>query len=259
MDLQEHGAATARLFAPPPAGSDLVRVFHHEPDLLAGVEPRVAACLTRAAVAPRLLVSPGTWQPPDDEATQRSFGLLVLDGLMTRTIDVSGRDCPELVGTGDLLRPWDRCDADALVPERTTWHALEPTTLAVLDERFAAIVCRCPPVVAALLSRAVQRSREVAFQLAIAHVRRAETRLLMLLWHLGDRFGRVTRDGVHVPVRLTHELIAQLTCMRRPTVTSTLQRLSRDGEVVRRTDGTWLLAGTPPALREQPRVEEASA
>ena len=252
MDLQEHRGATARLFAPPRAGSDLVRVFEHEPDLLAGVEPRVAACLTRAAVAPRVLVPAGVWEPPDDETTRRSFGLLVLDGVMTRTIDVSGRDCPELVGTGDLLRPWDGPDGDALVPERTTWHALEPTTLAVLDERFAALVCRCPPVVGALLSRTVQRSREVVFQLAIAHVRRAETRLLMLLWHLADRWGRVTTDGVHLPVRLTHELVAQLTCMRRPTVTSTLQRLSRDGEIVRRTDGTWLLVGTPPALREQP-------
>ena len=241
------------------ARHDVVRVFEYEPDLLAGVDARSAAHLTRRAAAPRVWVEAGRWAPPRDDAARRSLGLLVLDGLMTRTINVSGRECPELIGAGDLLRPWDHTGEDASVSQAATWTALERSTVAVLDERFAAIVCRWPAVVGALLSRSIQRSRTVAFHCAIAHIRHADTRLLMLLWHLADRWGRMTPAGVHVPVRLTHELMAHLACMRRPTASSALQRLSRRGEIVRRTDGTWLLLGDAPAARPDVRPQAGAA
>jgi CRP-like cAMP-binding protein len=89
-------------------------------------------------------------------------------------------------------------------------------------------------------------SRTLAFHLAIVHVRHAETRLHLLLWHLADRWGRVTPQGVHLPLALTHERLAHLVCMRRPTASTALQRLSKAGELRRMRDGTWLLTGTPP-------------
>lgn len=225
-----------------------VRVFDHEPDLLAGVDANAADLLRHRALAPALWVEPGPWSPPDGPEIRRSLGLLVIDGLMTRTIEVGGRTCPELLGAGDVLRPWDHTGEHASLPMRSSWTALERTTVALLDERFAAAACRWPAVVGALLGRTIQRTRAVAFHMAIAHVRHADTRLLMLLWHLGDRWGRMTPLGVHVPLRLTHELMAHLTCMRRPTASSALQRLSRADEIARRRDGTWLLLGRPPGV-----------
>jgi hypothetical protein len=232
-------------------GEDLVQVFDRDPDLLAGLDDASADLLRRRAVAPRLWLEPGPWEPPfDGDEVAGHLGLLVMDGLLTRTIELHGRECPELVGRGDLLRPWETGDETSTVPLATRWKVLRPTTVAVLDPAFAAVAGRFPSVLAALLGRALQRSRGLALHLAIAHIRQAEPRLLVLLWHLADRWGRVTPDGIHVPVALTHELLARLVCIRRPTATVALQRLARDGELVRRSDGTWLLTGRPPGTVE---------
>jgi len=230
--------------------SDLVRVLDEDPDLLGGLDPRATDLLRRRVTVPKLWIEPGPWDPPTDrDDVAGSFGLLVLDGLMIRSLHLDGRECPELVGRGDLLRPWDGNGEDSSVQTESTWTTLERTTMAVLDERFAAAVCRYPTIMSELLARSIQRSRTLAFHLAIVHIRHAETRLHMLLWHLADRWGRVTRDGVHVPLALTHERLAHLVCMRRPTASTALQRLVRAGELERRPDGTWLLTGTPPPAR----------
>jgi CRP-like cAMP-binding protein len=240
------------LSAPSGAGTlwprtDLVRVFDEDPDLLAGLDPQATDLLRRRAVVPKLWIEPGPWEPPgagDDLCG--CFGLLVLEGLMIRSLHLDGRECPELVGAGDLLRPWTGDEVYGSIESHVTWTAIERTTVAVLDDRFAAAVSRWPTIVCELLARAVQRSRTLAFHLAIVHVRHAETRLHMLLWHLADRWGRVTPDGVHVPLALTHERLAHLVCMRRPTASTALQRLVRAGELQRRPDGSWLLTGSPP-------------
>lgn len=230
--------------------ADVVRVFEHEPDLLDGLDARSTEVLRHRACAPALWIEPGAWDPASSvERPERCLGLLVLDGLVTRSVLLDGRECPELVGPGDLLRPWDEQD-DASVVCQSSWRVLERTTIAVLDERFATAICHFPPVVGNLLGRGVQRARTLAFLLAVAHVRHADTRLLMLLWHLADRWGRVTPQGVVVPCALTHELLGRLVCMRRPTASTALQRLRRSGAIERRPDGSWLLLGEPPAADE---------
>ena len=67
-------------------------------------------------------------------------------------------------------------------------------------------------------------------------------RLRTLFWHLADRWCRVTPDGVVLPLRLTHSLIAQLTGLRRPSVSISLGELERAGEIVRLSKGSWLIA-----------------
>ena len=232
------------------SGADVVRVFHEDPELLAGLDPAATDLLRRRVVVPKLCVDAGPWSAPMEEASPGSLGLLVLDGLMIRSLSLAGRKCPELIGAGDVLRPWDGEEEDGSVTMSVSWTVLERTTFAVLDERFAPVLCRFPTIVPALLSRTVQRSQTLAFLLGIAHIRHAETRLHTLLWHLADRWGRVTPAGVHLPLALTHETLAQLVCMRRPTASTTLQRLARAGEVERRRDGTWLLTGQPPSFHD---------
>jgi CRP/FNR family cyclic AMP-dependent transcriptional regulator len=91
----------------------------------------------------------------------------------------------------------------------------------------------------------VQRARCLAVNMAIVHQARVDVRLHMLLWHLAGRWGRVRSDGVVVPLRLTHSVLSELVAARRPTVTSALSELARQG-VVRAIREGWLLSGNPP-------------
>jgi CRP/FNR family transcriptional regulator, cyclic AMP receptor protein len=226
-----------------------VRVFDADPDLLAGIDPAMARVLRDRCVADSVLVEEGPWAAPGEERFgPGSIGLLVLDGLLTRTVRFDGLESPELIGAGDLLRPWEDGAAGGSLEFETEWRVIDRATVALLDERFARRLCAVPGITPRLLGRAIERCRWLSFQLAIAHVRRAEARILMLFWHLADRWGRVTPAGVVVPLRLTHATIARLVCMRRPTVSARLARLVRAGELARNDDGTWTLTGAPPDL-----------
>jgi CRP-like cAMP-binding protein len=82
--------------------------------------------------------------------------------------------------------------------------------------------------------------------LAIAHHQRVEERLLLTLWHLADRWGRVSPDGIVVPLPLPHQRLADLVGAHRPSVTTAMGELVRAGRLSRRDDGVWLLHGPPP-------------
>jgi len=232
-----------------------VRVFEHEPDLLHNLTPRAAKLAWHLGVADSTILEEGRLIPPDQRSLGRgALGLLVLDGMLARSVGFGMRRTPELIGEGDLLRPWEADPVAGLVAIESEWTVLQRATVALLDERFAHRICRVPGLSAALLGRAVQRVRWFAFHVALGQVRRAEPRLLLLLWHMADRWGRVTPDGVHVPVRLTHALLASLVCMRRPTVSAALVALRQASELQRAPDRTWLLTGAPPELE---RIHES--
>jgi CRP-like cAMP-binding protein len=112
--------------------------------------------------------------------------------------------------------------------------------MAVLDGRFVTAATRWPTVIEEITERAVRRSHALGLQLALGQVPRIEGRLLLLFWRLSERWGRVTPEGILVPLRLTHETLAALVSARRPSVTSALGRLAESGLVERR-DGGWLV------------------
>ena len=224
------------------ADGRVLRVFEHEPDLLAGLDETTADALTARGVARAVRIETGAWSPPSPQRPDH-LGLLVIQGLVVRCTSVDGTECPELLGAGDLLRPWDPPASDT---EDASWRVLEPLTVAVLDGRFAQLACAHPSVVVALLGRANARARSLSFQLAVSRIRHADARLLLVLWHLAERWGRVTPAGVTLSMPLTHELLARLTGMRRPTASTALQDLIRAGHVEPRGRGRWLLHGPPP-------------
>jgi CRP/FNR family cyclic AMP-dependent transcriptional regulator len=228
----------------------LARVFDEDPDLLIGMPEADARAARQAGVAPAVALATGPWHAPDEPRLFADhLGLLVLSGLLTRTVMIEGVESPELVGVGDLLRPWDDHEGEiASVPFTTRWAVLSEARIAILDLRFCRAICRFPSVVNALVSRTVQRTRWMSIDMALSHVHRVDSRLLLLLWHLADRWGRVRRDGVEVPIRLTHSQLAKLIGAQRPSVTVALRDLSRDGHLVRQPDGGWLLTGMPPEL-----------
>jgi hypothetical protein len=149
-----------------------------------------------------------------------------------------------VLGEGDVLRPCLN-DAPSTLPLTVDWLVLEPTRLAILDERFTRQLMIYPELVGTVFARAVQRARCLAVNMAIVHQARVDVRLHMLLWHLAGRWGRVRSDGIVVPLRLTHTVLADLVAARRPTVTSALSELARQGAVRAIREG-WLLSGNAP-------------
>jgi CRP/FNR family cyclic AMP-dependent transcriptional regulator len=229
------------------AGNAFVRVLEEDPELAAGLDPTSVQLATRHAIAAVEIVAPGSWEPslPTDGGTG-SLGLLVLDGLLMRDVAIAQATCTELIGRGDLLRPWD-WERDVLtIKPVVTWTALQPVRLAVLDRRIAAVMGRWPELVSAILARAVRRSFELATNQATSHLTRVDARLELLFWGLADRWGRVGPDGVVLELPLTHQVLGRLVGAQRPSVTTALSDLSRRGLVERRQDGAWILRGHPP-------------
>lgn len=196
-------------------------------------------------MARALEVPAGPWSPPSEVRSKFGIGLLILDGLVLRRVGVAGRFGAELLGEGDLLRPWQREDIGTSLPRTAGWRVLRPTRLALLDEEFAVCVAHYPELISTLLARAIRRSRHMAVTMAIVHQPRIDVRLQMLFWELADRWGTVRQDGVHVPVHLTHATLAELIAARRPTVTKALGELA-DRSAVTWTGSDWVLSGEPP-------------
>lgn len=189
---------------------------------------------------------PGAWSQPDwPRNVTDGLGLLVLDGLLLRRVSLDGRFGAELLASGDILRPWQEEDAIASISRSSSWRVLEPTRIAVLDIGFAGRVADYPEIYGQLMGRVLRRARYFAVIMAIVHQPKVEARLLMLLWHLADRCGIVRREGVLVPMRLTHTILAELLAARRPTITAALSALQHGGKIGS-TDEGWMLFGSPP-------------
>jgi CRP-like cAMP-binding protein len=199
----------------------------------------------RTCTAVEVAVTPGAWATPELLGGRAALGLLVLRGSLMRRVGVDGRFAAELLGPGDLLRPWQGEEDPPTLPTTSSWRVLEPARIAVLDERFSEVLREHPELASELIGRGVQRSRNLAVNMAIVHQPRVDVRLHMLLWHLAARWGIVSTRGVRVPVRLTHALLAELAAARRPTVTTALSDLARRGLVSAQAEG-WLLSGDPP-------------
>lgn len=195
-------------------------------------------------VAEQLSVPAGAW---DASVAAEGLGVLVLSGLIVHQVEIGRRRGAELLGQGDVLRPWQR-EPEAITPLEVTtgWSVVEPARLALLGDDFMPYLTLYPELACSLLARATGRARNLLLNIAIVHQARVDVRLHMLLWHLAARWGRVRSDGTALPLRLTHNVLADLVAARRPTVTSALSDLARRGLVQFKQDG-WLLFGGPPS------------
>jgi CRP/FNR family cyclic AMP-dependent transcriptional regulator len=169
-------------------------------------------------------------------------GLLILDGVVAVETRVGERTALELIGAGDLLQlPFQR--ADDLLERREEWRVLRATRLALLDAEFAERVRPWPKIAQALLRRAGQRIADVDALRAIACQPRLEVRLVLLLWHLAARWGRVEPAGIRVALPLTHRLLGQLAGAERPSISHALACLADAGLITGRA-GDLHLHGT---------------
>lgn len=178
--------------------------------------------------------------PDDLTGCPDCVAAIVLEGLLVREVTLAGRSTLELYGPGDVF---DGEPADLQV----SWRVQDPVVLAVLDERFVAASRRWPGLWQVLLRRSQLRASRLSAHLAALQLSRVEQRIVAVLWQLAERWGRVTSDGVVIPVALTHELLGRFVGARRSTVSLGLAQLADDGLVRRRQDGAWLVS---PASRD---------
>ncbi|MHB8531975.1 MAG: helix-turn-helix domain-containing protein [Solirubrobacteraceae bacterium] len=208
--------------------------------------------------ARELSIPVGRWHGAPLADPGGGIGMLILSGLLIRRVGLGGRYGAELLGVGDVLRPWAQVDDSPTLPLSTAWRVLQTCRLAVLDEEFIGCMGAYPELAGALVGRAVGRSRSLAVNIAIVHQARVDMRLHMLMWFLAGRWGRVSPEGVTLPMRLTHAVLAELTAARRPTVTSALSHLAKQNLVVP-TDNGWLLKGSPPGESRDGRLSRETA
>jgi hypothetical protein len=218
-----------------------VRLCDVDPDLLGSAG-------RRHGVADRELdlirLETGRWTDAD-RFEGLELGLLIIDGMLARRVGLGEQRRSELLGVGDLIRPWEREEPFGTLALQVEWEVMASARLAVLDAGFVHAAAATPEVLSALAVRSVRRSQRLAVQLAISDLRYIDHRLLAFFRHLGDRWGRMTANGMHLPIRMTHELIAELVGAKRPTVTTALGELERAGALVRLPDRTWLVRRPP--------------
>jgi len=175
-------------------------------------------------------------------AVGRGPGLLILDGLVAVDTRISNRTVTELLGSGDLLQPLSR-HVDDLIERSASWQALCPCRFALLDAEFADRVLPWPQIGHALLRRTERRTEDLGVMRAISCQPRLEVRLVLFLWHLAGRWGRVESGGIHLTLPLTHRLLGQLVAAERPSISHALARLAHAG-LVTGTAGDWHLHGS---------------
>jgi CRP/FNR family transcriptional regulator, cyclic AMP receptor protein len=178
------------------------------------------------------------------------LGLLVLEGAICREIVLADTVSSELLGPGDVIRPWGGSGATRLLGEQARWHVLAAARLAVLTNGFGAALARYPEVYAMLIERLDDRTERLATLKAITQLNSVRRRLIALFWHLAERWGRMTPDGIVVPLTVSHRLLGELVGARRPTVSAALAALAQEGRLVRRQGGDWLLIDAPERTPE---------
>ena len=227
----------------PRSRRSFVRLLEFDPELAAGLDGEATRRATKYLLAGTTSIPAGPWEPDQDCPSQeaRALGLFVIDGLLTRRVEVPGGSSLELIGPGDVIRPWDGDREGDGTCRSASWCALGTTEVACLDHEFATVAAHWPEVAAALIRRTLQRADALSCHLAISHIVGVEMRILRLLGHLAERWGRVTRVGVIVPVPLTNEMIGTIIGARAPSVSTAFRKLVREKLLARRPDGTWLL------------------
>ena len=183
-------------------GRATVRLLEVDRALAATLDEPSRADAEARAVVDVIAVAPGEWTCQiHSQEWRRGLGLLVLEGLLAGDVEAGSRNFPELLGPGDLLRPWTyRPEFASSRSAPAKWDVLTRTRFAVLDREATLRLAAWPEITGVLLDRTVERSRSLAVQFALRQEGRIEERVRFALWHLARRWGQV--DGTRVILSL---------------------------------------------------------
>src|SRR4051812_38396014 len=161
-----------------------------DPDLGALLaEPRRTTA--RAELLVRVLrLARGSWPRGALGSTHMEHvGLLVLDGAIAREVALADTISTELLGPGDVVRPWRPARTVQFLRQHVRWQVLADARLAVLSRAFAVAVGQYPEVNSMLIDRVDRRAERLAITKAIAQLNSVDRRLLALFWHLAEDWG----------------------------------------------------------------------
>jgi len=128
-----------------------INLLDVEPDLGEGLNPQERAAAARVLAVPSHALEPGPWEPERDLGEiYPVVGFLIVDGMVTRDLLFAGRTTTELLGAGDILRPWDDDVAFDALPFSASWNVQTPARVAMLDTRVAIAAGRWPSLASAL-------------------------------------------------------------------------------------------------------------
>ena len=236
-------AITERGWPAHPAGR--IALLDVDPDLAGRASPAEIAAIRDKLTAPVYRLPSGTMPVPSRRSGAGHLGYLVLKGLLLYEVSACGRATAELLGVGDLVRPWAR-DPLGTLASTARWVVLDQVLLADLGLVNNSRLADSRDIVESLVLRCSERAEAVAIQRSItAHVR-VDLRVLAYLWHLADRFGVVVPGAVKLDIPLTHAVLARLVGARRPTVTTALIGLG----YLRREWRAFVLVGDADTVRE---------
>jgi CRP/FNR family cyclic AMP-dependent transcriptional regulator len=223
-------------------GIGAVQLLECEPQLGDGLSEEDLAIASHTLPVPTAVLRKGSWNPRSEPSEVGCLGYLIAKGLLVRRIEIAQGSSVELLGRGDLLRPWQE-DASSFCA--ASWEVLEQSTLLALGPGFTRGLAQWPAIAANLAMLGLKRSRALAAD-AIASIVGIEERLLIMLWHLAERWGEPSAEGIHLSIRIPHRLLAEMMGARRPSITSALTQLQEAGRLDSGPDGGWILLGDPP-------------
>jgi CRP/FNR family transcriptional regulator len=113
-------------------------------------------------------------------------------------------------------------------PYVATAVAIQESELYVIERtRFELCVKKYPEVAFMILDSVIRKARNAALQVGDLSLRNARGRVAHVLIKLSDEIGTETEQGIVIQKKITHETLAGLTGLARPTLTSVLNDLER--------------------------------
>lgn len=217
------------------------------PELVADLTPEERSWALRHLVVPSVSLAPGAWDWQAMPAPRA--GVLILDGLLAHRVTIAGQAGADLLGRNHVVQPWNSEPKVAALVDEFEWRALAPTTLAVLDREYLTVVARIPRLAPTVAAVSMDHSSMAACKMAILAQPHMEDRLLMLFWHMAERWGTVSPGGVRLSLPgLTQTVLAEAIAASRQSVSRSISLL-RTLDLLRGEDDHWLLPVDPAPAR----------
>ena len=156
----------------------VISIVDADPDLADLLDERGLERARREAITRVQHLSPGEWDAAAaHEPAEHHRGFLIIDGLLSRTVDALGRRCVELVGHGDVMRPW-RWDEEGstCAPRSAGRRSRTPGWPSSITSSSCAS-SHGLSLGLELFNRGTRRAHHLAVALAIAHHQRVDDRL----------------------------------------------------------------------------------
>ncbi len=127
-------------------------------------------------------------------------------------------------------------------PYVATAVAVQESDLYVIEmSYFESSVKRHPEVAFMILESVIRKARNAALQVADLSLRSARGRVAHVLIKLSDEIGARTADGIMIEKKITHETLAGLTGLARPTLTGVLNDLERSNIILQKNHRVVIL------------------